>query len=29
MRRSEVWLLNLEPTLGVEIKKTRPVVIIS
>jgi mRNA interferase MazF len=29
MRRGEVWLLNLEPTLGAEIKKTRPVVIIS
>jgi mRNA interferase MazF len=29
MRRGEVWLLNLEPTLGAEIKKTRPVVIVS
>ncbi len=29
MHRGEVWLLNLEPTLGAEIKKTRPVVIVS
>ncbi len=29
MRRGEVWLLNLDPTLGTEIKKTRPVVIVS
>jgi mRNA interferase MazF len=29
MRRSEVWLLNLEPTIGAEIKKTRPVVIVN
>jgi mRNA interferase MazF len=29
MRRGEVWLLNLDPTLGAEIKKTRPVVIVS
>jgi len=29
MHRSEVWLLNLEPTLGAEIKKTRPVVIVN
>jgi mRNA interferase MazF len=29
MRRKEVWLINLEPTLGAEIKKTRPAVIVS
>ena len=23
MRRGEVWLINLEPTVGSEIKKTR------
>ena len=29
MRRMEVWLVNLDPTIGSEIKKTRPAVIIS
>lgn len=29
MRRSEVWLVNLDPTIGSEIKKTRPAVIVS
>lgn len=29
MRRGEVWLLNLDPTIGAEIRKTRPVVIVS
>jgi mRNA interferase MazF len=29
MKRSEVWLIDLEPTRGDEIKKTRPVVIVS
>lgn len=29
MRRGEIWMLNLDPTVGAEIKKTRPVVIIS
>lgn len=29
MDRGEVWLLNLDPTVGAEIRKTRPVVIIS
>ena len=29
MRRSEVWLISLDPTIGAEIKKTRPVVIVS
>jgi len=27
--RFEVWLVNLDPTLGSEIKKTRPAVIVS
>jgi mRNA interferase MazF len=29
MFRGEVWLINLDPTLGAEIKKTRPAVIVS
>lgn len=29
MNRSEVWLINLDPTVGAEIKKTRPAVVIS
>ena len=29
MIRCEVWLINLDPTMGAEIKKTRPVVIVS
>lgn len=29
MRRGEVWLINLDPTVGSEIKKTRPVVIVN
>ena len=29
MLRSEVWLINLDPTIGAEIKKTRPAVIVS
>jgi mRNA interferase MazF len=29
MVRREVWLINLDPTIGAEIKKTRPVVIVS
>ena len=28
-RRGEVWLVNLDPTLGSEIRKTRPAVVIS
>ena len=28
-KRGEIWAVNLEPTLGVEIKKIRPVVIIN
>jgi mRNA interferase MazF len=27
--RCEVWLFNLDPTIGAEIKKTRPVIIVS
>ena len=29
MRRGEVWLVNLDPTVGAEMQKIRPVVIIS
>ncbi len=29
MKRFEVWLVNLNPTIGCEIKKTRPAVIVS
>ena len=29
MKRGEVWLINLDPTIGSEIKKTRPGVIVS
>ena len=29
MRRGEVWLINLEPTLGAEIRKTRPAVVVN
>ena len=29
MLRGEVWLINLDPTLGAEISKTRPAVIVS
>ena len=29
MKRLEVWLVNLDPTIGSEIKKTRPAVIVS
>ncbi len=28
-KRGEIWLINFEPTIGTEIKKTRPEVIIS
>ena len=28
-KRFEVWLINLDPTVGSEIKKTRPAVVIS
>jgi mRNA interferase MazF len=29
MNRFEVWLVNLDPTIGSEIQKTRPAVIVS
>ena len=29
MRQGEIWLINLEPTIGAEIKKTRPAVIVN
>jgi mRNA interferase MazF len=29
MRRGEIWLINLDPTIGAEIRKTRPAIIIS
>ncbi|MBM4166301.1 MAG: type II toxin-antitoxin system PemK/MazF family toxin [Ignavibacteria bacterium] len=29
MKRSEIWLINLEPTIGAEMKKIRPAVIVN
>ncbi|GIV12952.1 MAG: hypothetical protein KatS3mg021_1234 [Fimbriimonadales bacterium] len=29
MKRGEVWLINLDPTVGAEIQKTRPAVVVS
>jgi mRNA interferase MazF len=29
MRRGEVWFINLDPTIGAEITKTRPAVIVN
>lgn len=29
MRRGEVWLINLDPAAGAEIRKSRPAVIVS
>ncbi len=29
MQRGEIWLINLDPTIGAEIKKTRPAVIVN
>ena len=29
MTRGEIWLVNLDPTIGSEIRKTRPCVIVS
>lgn len=29
MQRSEIWLVNLDPTVGAEISKTRPALIVS
>jgi mRNA interferase MazF len=28
-RRGEIWLVNFEPTVGAEIRKTRPAIVIS
>ena len=28
-RRGDIWLVNLDPTIGAEIKKTRPAIVIS
>jgi len=29
MRKGEIWRINLDPTIGAEIKKTRPAIIVS
>ena len=29
MKQGEIWLVNLDPTLGSEIKKTRPAIIVN
>lgn len=29
MRQNEVWLINLDPTIGAEIKKIRPAIIVN
>jgi mRNA interferase MazF len=29
INRGEIWSVNLDPTIGAEIRKTRPVVVIS
>lgn len=29
MKRGEIWLINLDPTVGAEIQKTRPAVIVN
>jgi mRNA interferase MazF len=29
MQRGEIWLVNLDPTVGAEIKKTRPAIIVN
>ncbi len=29
MKRGEIWLVNLDPTVGSEIKKSRPCVVLS
>jgi len=29
MRKGEIWLINLDPTIGAEIKKSRPAVIVN
>jgi mRNA interferase MazF len=29
MKQSDIWLINLDPTVGAEIKKTRPAIVVS
>lgn len=29
MKRTEIWLINLDPTVGAEIRKTRPAIIVN
>ena len=29
MRQGEIWLINLDPTVGAEIKKTRPAIVVN
>lgn len=29
MNRGDLWIINLDPTLGAEIKKTRPAIIVN
>jgi len=29
MKQGDIWLINLDPTIGAEIKKTRPAIIVS
>ncbi|HEY5510244.1 MAG TPA: type II toxin-antitoxin system PemK/MazF family toxin [Prolixibacteraceae bacterium] len=29
MKQGEIWKINLDPTIGAEIKKTRPVIVVS
>lgn len=29
MNRGEIWLINLDPTIGAEIRKTRPAIIVN
>ena len=29
MKQGEIWLINLDPTIGAEIKKTRPALLVS
>jgi mRNA interferase MazF len=29
MKQSEIWLINLDPTIGAEIQKTRPAIIVN
>jgi mRNA interferase MazF len=29
MKQGEIWLINLDPAIGAEIKKTRPAIIVN